>query len=51
MEAVRIIEKALEYINDIARRNTEYKLPMIITFFTGLRSTEIKIHARQLEQT
>ncbi len=41
-EAISIIDQALETIKKIANRNTKYKLPIILAFFTGLRSTEIK---------
>ena len=41
-KSINIIDKALEYINGIARRNTKYRIPILISFFTGLRSTEVK---------
>ncbi len=41
-EAISIIDKAVDEIKKIINRNTKYRLPILVAFFTGLRSTEIK---------
>ena len=42
VETKNIINKALEDLNKILTRNTKYRIPALIAFFTGLRATEIK---------
>ena len=39
---IEIVNQALEGLKRVLQRNTKYRLPVLVAFFTGLRAPEIK---------